>query len=250
MTSNRQANDAKEPECLRILTDRKYLHAGDLFIKRTLRVRERQIDIFGETIVPSETFVPRWTNEIAALRFVKEHTNIPIPKFHAAYHDDGSFHFVTEFVEGVEMSELLPEQKEVVMRQVEKHLAELHSCRSVTFGGPWNGLVFAPYRAFWRWSPYMVYDVREDFEEGTRMKYVFCHNDLSQNNIIVDPGTLEIKAIVDWEFAGFYPEWFERDYWKRDGPSIPMEGEEDDTLKLKTWLLERCVAATWGAVKK
>ena len=32
---------------------------------------------------------------------------------------------------------------------------------------------------------------------------VFCHNDLSANNVIVDPKTLKIAAIIDWEYAGF-----------------------------------------------
>ncbi|KAH6635196.1 phosphotransferase enzyme family-domain-containing protein [Chaetomium sp. MPI-SDFR-AT-0129] len=39
--------------------------------------------------------------------------------------------------------------------------------------------------------------------------YVFCHNDLHQNNILVDPSTLKITAILDWEYAGFYPAWVE-----------------------------------------
>lgn len=30
-------------------------------------------------------------------------------------------------------------------------------------------------------------------------EYVFCHHDLSQHNIIVEPETLKIAAIVDWE---------------------------------------------------
>ncbi|PGH16260.1 hypothetical protein AJ80_05283 [Polytolypa hystricis UAMH7299] len=34
---------------------------------------------------------------------------------------------------------------------------------------------------------------------------VFCHNDLSAYNVIVDTETLKVKAIIDWEYAGFYP---------------------------------------------
>ncbi|KAF4626082.1 hypothetical protein G7Y89_g12082 [Cudoniella acicularis] len=46
-------------------------------------------------------------------------------------------------------------------------------------------------------------------------EYVFCHDDLSQQNIIVDPDTLKIKAIIDWEYAGFFPEYFEREFFQR-----------------------------------
>ena len=61
---------------------------------------------------------------------------------------------------------------------------------------------------------------------------VFCHNDLSAHNIIVDPTTLKINAIVDWEYAGFYPREFEGLFYKRIGPSVALEGEEDDEARL------------------
>ena len=35
---------------------------------------------------------------------------------------------------------------------------------------------------------------------------VFCHNDLSTNNVIVDPEALKVKATIDWEYGGLYPE--------------------------------------------
>lgn len=57
---------------------------------------------------------------------------------------------------------------------------------------------------------------------------VFCHNDLSMHNIIVDLGTLEIKAIIDWEYAGFYPPEFEFPFYQRLGPSVALDGEVDD----------------------
>lgn len=42
---------------------------------------------------------------------------------------------------------------------------------------------------------------------------VFCHNDLSANNVIVDPDTLKIRAIVDWEYAGFFPAELEAPFY-------------------------------------
>lgn len=58
---------------------------------------------------------------------------------------------------------------------------------------------------------------------------VFCHNDLSTNNVIVDPRTLKIKAIINWEYAGYYPQRFESAFFQRLGPSIALKGEVDDT---------------------
>lgn len=61
---------------------------------------------------------------------------------------------------------------------------------------------------------------------------VFCHNDLSGPNVIVDPDTLKIRAIIDWEYAGFYTPEFEGQFWKRDGPSVAIGEEIDDTKEL------------------
>ena len=57
---------------------------------------------------------------------------------------------------------------------------------------------------------------------------VFCHNDPLANNVIVDPHCLESRAIVDWEYAGFYPPEFEAPFYRRLGPSSALEGDVDD----------------------
>lgn len=61
---------------------------------------------------------------------------------------------------------------------------------------------------------------------------VFCHNDLSMHNIIVDPETFKINAIIDWEYAGFYPAEFEMPFYLRPGPSVALTGEADDVETL------------------
>lgn len=70
-------------------------------------------------------------------------------------------------------------------------------------------------------------------------EYEFCHNDLSQYNIIVDPATLKIKAIIDWEYAGFFPPYFEAPFYKRPGPSVALDGERDDVPELLQFLNAR-----------
>lgn len=67
---------------------------------------------------------------------------------------------------------------------------------------------------------------------------VFCHNDLSTNNVIVDPRTLKIKAIINWEYAGYYPPQFESTFFQRLGPSIALKGEIDDAESLHDILSE------------
>lgn len=67
-------------------------------------------------------------------------------------------------------------------------------------------------------------------------EYIFCHNDLSQQNIIVDPHSLKIRVIIDWEYVGFYPENFETHFYKRLGPSVAFQEEHDDAGELLEFL--------------
>lgn len=62
----------------------------------------------------------------------------------------------------------------------------------------------------------------------TLLSHVFCHNDLSGHNIILNPETYEIVGIVDWEYAGFFPHWFERELWKKR--YTEREEEEERTF--------------------
>lgn len=67
---------------------------------------------------------------------------------------------------------------------------------------------------------------------------VFCHNDLSTHNVIVDPKTLKINAIIDWEYAGFFLPEFEAPFYRRRGASVALIGEVNDEKAL-TEILEK-----------
>lgn len=67
---------------------------------------------------------------------------------------------------------------------------------------------------------------------------VFCHNDFSAHNVIVDPETLKVNAVIDWEYAGFYPNEFEGVYYRRPGPSVALDGEVNDEEPLLKLMLE------------
>lgn len=43
---------------------------------------------------------------------------------------------------------------------------------------------------------------------------MLCHNDLGPQNVFVDPDTFKIVGIIDWEFAGFFPQYFELPLWR------------------------------------
>jgi Choline/ethanolamine kinase len=59
-------------------------------------------------------------------------------------------------------------------------------------------------------------------------EFAYCHNDLSRHNILVDPNSLKINAIYDWEYSGFYPEYFEGQFYTRWGLRETIEDEVDN----------------------
>ncbi|KAJ6086101.1 hypothetical protein N7486_010382 [Penicillium sp. IBT 16267x] len=161
-----------------------------------------------------------------ALRFIRRSSNIPVPTLYGAFEVDDSFILIIEHVDGVSMSDLSEDQKSVVRTEVEQHLATLRGIKSNTIGGP-SGIVLPPYRVM------RLSDKNEWPQKVTKDdKFVFCHNDLSQHNIIVDPRTMKIKAIIDWEYAGYFPGHFEWPFYERRGPSIALDGEHDHSAEL------------------
>jgi aminoglycoside phosphotransferase (APT) family kinase protein len=127
----------------------------------------------------------RLLNEAATLKYIKENTNIPVPQLYACFEDDDAVVLVTEFVKGVGMHELDDAQREIVKKELQGHIETLQNLKSSRIGGP-RGIVIPPYRALlktfrseWNLTP---------FEKD---ELVFCHNDLSQQNVKVDPETLK-----------------------------------------------------------
>lgn len=155
-----------------------------------------------------------------------------MPKVYRAFELDGAFWLITQYIEGVDLA-LLPKEKQLpVLKELEGHLKTLQSLKSNRVGGP-TAIIVPPYR--------VTHATKRDFwnlRPSSTKEYVFCHNDLSQHNIIVDPETLKIKAIIDWEYAGFYPGFFEGRFYTRPGPSDALEkyNEKSDTAKLLEFL--------------
>lgn len=225
----------KEKDCFAITHERKFYHQGNSFVKRSLRPSEWQVSHFKGTVCVPRQGNERLWNEAAGMRFVAEKTNVPVPKLYCAFEDDGAVYLVMEYIEGVGMNELTDEEKETVKRELEGHLTTLHKLRSQHAGGS-LGLVMPPYRAMRK-----TYRDNYTLKPAETEEFVFCHNDLSQHNVIVNPTTLKINAIIDWEYAGFYPEYFEGHFFERLGPSVAQGGEEDDSDKLVEFLNSRMV---------
>ncbi|ATY65472.1 kinase-like domain [Cordyceps militaris] len=222
--TNQELNDKREENCISITPDRKYYRVGGTMVKRSLRPSEWQ-QHNGYMHIPLFN-LERILNEGACLQFLSENTDIPLPKLYACFEDDGAAYLVTEYVDGVVMEELDEGGKKIVEKELNQHMETLQRLKSSTWGGP-GGKVLPPWRIL-KNSDRRPWKLKQR-EEGD---LVFCHNDLSAYNVIVDPETLKIRAIIDWEYAGYYTPEFEQKYFKRKGPSVALDGEIDDTEKL------------------
>lgn len=211
-----------EPGCFNTTLERKFYRRGGAFIKRSLRRREYRTTQ-GYQIHFPRLNNERLMNEAASLRYVRANTDIPVPELYCDFEDDGAYYLIMEHVGGVEMSTLSDASKAVVEKELEQHLAKLKTLRWNRIGGP-SGIVIPPFRVLVKteintWS----------LQSSDQDEYVFCHNSLSQHDVIVDPVSLKINAIVDWEYAGFYPSRFDWPFYKRSGDWHPSKGEDDTT---------------------
>lgn len=140
------------------------------------------------------------------------------------FEDDQAVVLVIEYVDGVGINELDDAQRKIVKAELEQHLETLQGLRSSGIGtrpSSVASLFYPIYRA-------TLATLGDDWslQQSVRKEYVFYHNDLSQHNVVVDPVLLKISAILDWEYAGFFPTWFERRFFERIGPLVAKDGED------------------------
>ncbi|KAH6672824.1 hypothetical protein B0J14DRAFT_667466 [Halenospora varia] len=109
-------------------------------------------------------------------------TNIPVLTVYCDFEDDGAYYLVMKYINSMSMSELQEEEKSIVSKEVNQHLITLQNLKSRNIGRL-TRIIIPLYQ-----------------------------------NIIIDPGILKIKAIIDWEYSGFYPSFFKALFYKRLGP--------------------------------
>ncbi|KID84944.1 protein kinase subdomain-containing protein [Metarhizium guizhouense ARSEF 977] len=184
--------------------------------------------------------------EAATMAFIAARTSIPVPRVHCSFVHKNKTYIVMERIRGKTLAAAWPTLSEPelddILTQLRDMLKELRalpapgvaveSCVGASlhdFRIPWSETRFGPFpsiRAFHFWlrqglrpeehHPQRVSD--EDWADIKRMVAmqdedkdwgppVFTHGDLNPFNIMVRDG--KIVAIIDWEFAGWYPHYWE-----------------------------------------
>ncbi|KAG7140435.1 hypothetical protein HYQ45_002738 [Verticillium longisporum] len=169
MTAKQEEQDGG---CFATTFERKHYSRNGAFVKRSLRPREFRTGYRGLHIPRLNK--ERLMNEAESLRFIRSHTDVPVPTVYCDFQDDEAYYLITEYVEGVGMSELAEDQK-------------------------------------------------------------------ATQNVVVNPETLRINAIIDWEYAGFFPPRFEWPFFNRLGPSVAIHDEIDDASSILEFLTSQKV---------
>ncbi|KAK1951994.1 hypothetical protein LY78DRAFT_731585, partial [Colletotrichum sublineola] len=215
---------------IRNLATKRYIITSRSFTKKEYTPSERQTNLKGEPII--WTWGPeRLQNEASALAFIRERTTIPVPRvLYCGKDSDGAMCLEVEYIHGITCDDI---GETCRMPQAHDSAGKCLECEKIAFGNTnkfiesevipqlrsltskqtgLNGVVIPPPRiqefdGRTTWLPIRSPPGRE---------YVFCHGDLTRSNIILDPETLTVKSIIDWETAGFLPENLELPLWRLD----------------------------------
>lgn len=184
--------------------------------------------------------------EAISMKFIRDHTTIPVPKVLNTYERDGYRYIIMEFVEGKLLKNIWPtlsrDNKSVILSELKDYISQIRKIRSpnnrissVT-GGPvvdrrqLSSISGGPFRLeadFNKWqleqlkptTPIAHRDIYIGMHK-TDHKIVFSHGDLGFHNIIVEDG--HVQAILDWEFAGWFSE-----HWDYKTLSFMSDTDED-----------------------
>ncbi|OQE22244.1 hypothetical protein PENFLA_c013G05316 [Penicillium flavigenum] len=209
-TSDQEATKDQEGTVLHSLSGRTVVRLGNNLVVKSGHLRPQE----GST-----------------LRFIAENTTIPVPKVHDIRCEDGKpVALVMDYMPGKRLDEawdtLDSSQKLSIADELHSYVNQLRELKGHYIGAIDRGEAIIGRNASLEGGPF---DTEQEFNEfilGDMVKIapdllrhyckfalmddheiVFTHSDLAPRNILVDGG--RVTAILDWEYAGWYPAHWE-----------------------------------------
>ena len=218
-----------------------------LALKTTARLYRRDgpcVPISKHLIVKTSPFVH--LTEAATLQYIASSTSLPVPRIFCAFVHRNRAYLVMQRVQGVSLARAWPSlsaaQLSAIFKQLRAMLAELRALPAPPDAGvqsciggslrdsriPRSRPRFGPFKstqAFHLWlreglrpeeHPERDDDQDQDWQDiktmaaqqdGPWPPLVFTHGDLNPFNVLVCGGN--VVGIIDWEFAGWYPAYWE-----------------------------------------
>lgn len=206
-----------------------YIFTPTTFTKKEIPSGGR-VNMYGEPIVFRHQR-ERLENCHAALQFIRTWTTIPVPEVLDFSEKEGRLSLTLRRINGIMLEDLEDDQFARASKNVDKyirdHVLPQLSCLRSSRLGSLVGTIIPPGRI-------QRLDDRRDWPNRyaeARETFVFCHNDLSQPNIFLDPDSLEVISIIDWEWSGFYPAEFEAPLWTK--PVMEFHHNPDPPAQLE-----------------
>ncbi|KAJ8106677.1 hypothetical protein OPT61_g9380 [Boeremia exigua] len=182
--------------------------------------------------------------EAATMRYLAENTTIPVPKVYCSFLNKNRAYIVMERIQGEELPKTLKgmseESVESVFRQLRGMFQELRSLtpppgtgvQSCVGGSLFDSRIprgnprFGPFKTiqefhFWLRRDLTPADLKDrekdkdwhdlqemmSHQDGPWSPPIFTHGDLNPFNVLVHSG--KVVGIIDWEFSGWYPHYWE-----------------------------------------
>jgi len=152
----------------------------------------------------------RLRNEAGALAFISQNTEIPVPDIVRYYDDREIVAIALAPVPGVQMRMIQDRESRVeVCRQIDDFVAQMREITNPEATG-FAGHLCAHPMVSGRAYPEPIAPI----PPTPGVIYPMCHGDLNASNVIVNPDSARVTGIIDWEYAGFYPEIMDFPYYK------------------------------------
>ncbi|KAL7759201.1 hypothetical protein ACKLNR_011628 [Fusarium oxysporum f. sp. zingiberi] len=235
---------------------------GEVIYKCT----ERYIVRHGNTVTkyaihPDGMGVNDKPNEVLVLQFIKENTTIPVPEVISSDWD----RIELEYIEGQTLKEawpsLEPHERTAILDQLKDYLGHLRALKGFYIGRfdgqgavvpsimTRSGGPFTSLESFQEWlvrPPKRIEEQSLHWAQMTKQlgadyPIVFTHGDISSRNIMIRDG--RIVAILDWEWAGWYPVYWDYVFalrgldnvdWRTLGSHVPTLFDERITARQRS----------------
>ena len=176
-------------------------------------------------------------SEAATMQYIAANTNMPVPKVYCAFERKGVTYIVMSRIAGSPLGhrweQRSAESIERILKQLKGHVSEMRSLRPADEGGVQavdggklydvrlSGGVygFGPFRSVQDFHSFLRDgigsstgqhpEVNELVDKHTTAQYgiSFTHGDLNSMNILTKGD--DVVGIVDWDTAGWFPEYWE-----------------------------------------
>ncbi|GIJ82953.1 hypothetical protein Asppvi_001470 [Aspergillus pseudoviridinutans] len=171
------------------------------------------------------------SHEAQTLRFIAANTTIPVPKVHDIRWQDGQAEsIVMDYMPGKRLDEAWPSldsnQKLSIADELHSYINQLRNLKGDYIGavdrgkaiiGQFSSIEGGPFDSEQQFNEFILGDIVPSAPDILRHyakfallddhRIVFTHADFAPRNILVEEG--RVTAILDWKYAGWYPEYWE-----------------------------------------